>query len=62
MSKHLIMHIEQAERDYMDARYKRDRAGEYASGFCSCCGSDDGLDDGVPCGYCAEGIRLLEKR
>ncbi len=61
MSKHLIMHIEQAERDYTDAKYER-REGEYASGYCSCCGSDDGLDEGLPCGYCAEGIRLLEER
>ena len=61
MSKHLLYSIEQAEHDYTDARNERiERAGEYASGFCSCCGSDCGLDDDEPCGYCVKGIRLLE--
>ena len=61
MSKHLLHSIEQAERDYTDARNERiERAGEYASGYCSCCGSDDGLDGDEPCGYCVKGRAIID--
>jgi hypothetical protein len=58
----MLTQFEINSRDSDRARNERiERAGEYASGFCSCCGSDDGLDeDGNPCGWCAEGIRQLE--
>ena len=63
MSSYLQASIQQAEQDHLDAKNERiERAGEYADGYCSCCGSDDGLDeDGFACGYCAEGRLLLEK-
>lgn len=55
--------LEINSRDSDIIRWKRiERMGEYASGFCSCCGSNNGLDeDGNPCGYCPEGIRLLKE-
>ena len=60
MSKHLLHSIEFAEREYTERECGE---GEYASGFCSCCGSDDGLDeDGNACGYCQEGIKLLKEK
>ena len=54
-----LLDIERAEREYTE---RERREGEYANGYCSCCGSNDGLDeDGNACGHCAEGINLLEE-
>ena len=59
MSKHLLAQIELAEREYTE---RERREGEYASGYCSCCGSDCGLDGDEPCGYCAKGIARLKEK
>jgi hypothetical protein len=56
----MLLEIERTEREHLEEKYKR--RGEYASGYCSACGSDEGLDDGEPCGHCAEGIKLLEDK
>ena len=58
-----LIQLEINIRDSDIARRERtDRAGEYASGECDCCGSNEGLDEeGNACGFCEEGIRLLEE-
>ena len=51
--------IERVEQERTD---RVQREGEYASGYCSCCGSDVGLDeDGLACGYCQAGRELLKE-
>lgn len=57
-----LLDTERVEREHTERLVRRERMGEYASGYCACCGSDVGLDeDEEPCGHCQAGKDLLEE-